>query len=173
MGWAEVRTKFRKQNQPQQWGEDPDGIWEKSGVEIRMKFGKWVQLRKCSVPVIIRYLCLKRFTLGYQIIIDKHIPLKPLSRRQLKFNSKSLITPALKKSIQIKNKWHRKFLKTKSMYFYNKFKFYRNKLNHLLKLTRKQDYNAYFSQNINNSKNIWKGIRKILNINQINQLKNV
>ena len=59
------------------------------------------------------------------------------------------------------------------MYFYNKFKFYRNKLNHLLKLTRKQDYNAYFSQNINNSKNIWKGIRKILNINQINQLKNV
>jgi hypothetical protein len=68
-------------------------------------------------------------------IIDKYMPLKtlkPLSRRQLKFNSKPWITLALKKSIQIKNKWHRKFLKTKSIYFYNKFKLYRNKLNHLL-----------------------------------------
>ena len=30
------------------------------------------------------------------------------------------ITPALKKSIQVKNKWHTKFLKTKSIYYHNK-----------------------------------------------------
>ena len=30
-GGAEIRTEFRKQNQPREWGGDPDGIWEKSG----------------------------------------------------------------------------------------------------------------------------------------------
>jgi hypothetical protein len=30
-GGAEIRTEFRKQNEPREWGGDPDGIWEKSG----------------------------------------------------------------------------------------------------------------------------------------------
>ena len=63
-------------------------------------------------------------------IIDKHIPLKLLSRRQQKFSIKPWITPAIQKSIQIKNRYYTKFLKTKSIYFQNKFKLYRNKLNH-------------------------------------------
>ena len=99
-------------------------------------------------------------------IIDKHIPLKLLSKRQIKFSMKPWITPALKKSIQIKNRYYRKFLRTKSIYFHNKFKLYRNKLNHLLKISKKQYYNAYFARNIANSKNIWKGIRQITNIKQ-------
>ena len=108
----------------------------------------------------------KKFYSCITEIIDKHIPLKLLSRCQLKFSVKSWITPALKKSIQIKNRYHRKFLKTKSIYFQNKFKLYRNKLNHLLKLRKKHYYNAYFAQNITNSKNIWKGIRQIVNTKQ-------
>ena len=39
-------------------------------------------------------------------------------------------------------------------------------LNHLLKISKKQYYNAYFARNITNSKNIWKGIRQIVNIKQ-------
>ena len=61
---------------------------------------------------------------------------------------KPWITPGLKKSTQIKNRY------------------YRNKLNHLLKICKKQYYNAYFARNIANSKNIWKGIRQITNIKQ-------
>ena len=53
-----------------------------------------------------------------------YIPLKLLSRGQLKFSVKPWITPGIKKSIQIKNRYHRKFLKTKSIYFQNRFKLY-------------------------------------------------
>ena len=47
------------------------------------------------------------------VIIDKHIPVKQITRKEFKLNSKPWITPALKQSIQIKNKWHKKILKTK------------------------------------------------------------
>ena len=36
-------------------------------------------------------------------IIDKHIPIKQISRGELKFKSKPWITPAIKVSIQMKN----------------------------------------------------------------------
>ena len=67
-------------------------------------------------------------------IVDKHIPLKLLSTREMKFSlSLVYITAALKVSISIKNKLYQKYLKTKSCYDHSKFKYYRNKLNHLLK----------------------------------------
>ena len=37
-------------------------------------------------------------------IIDKHVPIKQLSRKELKVRSKPWITLAIRKSIQIKNK---------------------------------------------------------------------
>ena len=47
-------------------------------------------------------------------IIDKHIPVKQLSRREIKFKSKPWITSALRKSIQVKNNHiYKKFLKDK------------------------------------------------------------
>ena len=42
---------------------------------------------------------------------------------------------------------------------------YRNKINHLLKISKKQFYNAYFLQNIQDSKRVWSGIRQIIHSN--------
>ena len=64
-------------------------------------------------------------------IIDKHIPLKLLSKKERRFLSKPWISTGLRKSIYIKNKLYKKFLKSKSIYTHAKFKLYRNKLNHL------------------------------------------
>ena len=47
-------------------------------------------------------------------IVDKHIPIKQLSRRELKFKLKPWITSAIKRSIKVKNNFYKKFLKTKS-----------------------------------------------------------
>ena len=49
-------------------------------------------------------------------IVNKHIPIKQLSRRELKFKSKPWITSAIKRSIKVKNNFYKKFLKTKSSY---------------------------------------------------------
>ena len=95
-------------------------------------------------------------------IIDKQIPFKQITRKEVKLRSKPWITPAIKRSIQVKNKWHRKFLKTKSIYYFNKFKYDRNKLNHLLKLSKKQYYNNFFLDNKYNTKNLWHAIKQIV-----------
>jgi hypothetical protein len=95
-------------------------------------------------------------------IIDKHLPLKQLSRRELKFETKPWITPAIKVSICFKNRLYKKYLKTKSLYYHAKFKYYRNKINHLLKISKRQYYNKYFLENSNDSKRIWNGIKQII-----------
>ena len=78
-------------------------------------------------------------------MVDKHIPLKQLSKKELKFQSKPWITQGIK-----------------SYYFHSKFKLYRNKLNHLLKLSKKQYYSNYFLKHSKDSKRIWNGIKQII-----------
>ena len=95
-------------------------------------------------------------------IVDKHIPIKQLSRRELKFKSKPWITSAIKRSIKVKNNFYKKFLKTKSSYYHSKFKYYRNKINHLLKLSKRKYYNQYFLENSNDIKRVWNGIKQII-----------
>ena len=103
-------------------------------------------------------------------IVDKHIPIKQLSRRELKSYSKPWITSAIKISIRVKNALYKKFLKTKSTHYHCKFKYYRNKLNHLMKASKRLYYNYYFLENINNSKKIWNGIKEIVRFTpKINQ----
>ena len=95
-------------------------------------------------------------------IVDTHIPIKQMSKRQLKSHSKPWITPAIKISIQKKNDLYKKFLKTKSQYYHLKFKTYRNKINHLLKISKRKYYNDYFCKNTNNTKKTWSGIKQII-----------
>jgi uncharacterized pyridoxamine 5'-phosphate oxidase family protein len=53
-----------------------------------------------------------------------HIPIKQLSRKELKFQSKPWITSAIKVSIHVKNKLYIICLKTKSTYYHHKFKYF-------------------------------------------------
>ena len=94
-------------------------------------------------------------------IIDKHIPVKQLSKKERWFLSKPWITTGFRKSIYIKNNLYEKFLKSNSIYTRAKFKLYRNKLNHLLKISKRKYYNNVF-ENTNNSKKIWKGVKQIV-----------
>ena len=60
-------------------------------------------------------------------IIDKHIPVKLMSKKELKFQSKPWISPAIKVSIHVQNSLYEKYLETKSSYYHCKFKYYKNK----------------------------------------------
>ena len=48
------------------------------------------------------------------------------------------------------------------LYSLNKFKCYRNKLNHLLKLSKTNYYKEYFTNNKGRTKEIWKGIKQLI-----------
>ena len=80
------------------------------------------------------------------VIMDKHIPVKQLSKRELKIQSKPWISTAIRKSIKVKNEFYKKYLKTKSPYYHSKFKFYRNKLNHLLRISKRNYYSDYLKK---------------------------
>ena len=60
------------------------------------------------------------------------------------------------KSTRVKNALYRKYLKAKSTYYHYKFnyKYYRNKLNHLMKVSKRLYYSNYFLVNIYSSKKI-------------------
>ena len=106
-------------------------------------------------------------------VIDQHVPVKQLSKQNLKARSKPWITSGIRTSIQIKNGLFKKFLKTKSIYYHAKFKIYRNKLNHLIKLAKRNYYNNFFAVHVKDGKRIWHGIKQIIQIKtQVNQKVN-
>jgi hypothetical protein len=97
-------------------------------------------------------------------IIDKHAPLKQLGRRNIKNLSNPWITTGIRKSIKFKNKLYKKYIKTRSLYYHSKFKIYRYKINHLIKINKISYYNRYFTLHRCSIKNLWKGIRQIVSL---------
>ena len=104
-------------------------------------------------------------------ILDVHAPLKEVNKYKLKFKTKPWITPALQKSISIKNNLLKKFITAKDSQvkesYHNEYKYYRNMLSTILKQSKTNYYNHYFETNWNSIKNTWKGLKSILNIKNI------
>jgi len=89
-------------------------------------------------------------------LVDKHAPLKTVSNRKLKHFSKPWITSGLRKSIKIKNS----LLQSGDLVNY---KIYRNKISSLTRLSKKNYYHALFAENLNDMKNTWNGINRLIN----------
>ena len=110
-----------------------------------------------------------RFEATLNPIIDKYVPMKQLSKKEVKNHFKPWITLGIRKSMQRRDKLHKKFLKCKNTDFKNEyhrqFKELRNKIVKLCRESKKNHYQTYFSENVNNIKNTWKGIKQVININ--------
>ena len=93
---------------------------------------------------------------------------KKISKYELKFKTKPWITPALQKSISIKNALFKRYIKLKSPFkkkeVHQQYKYYRNLLSTLMKKSKQNYYEQFFKNNLNNLKNIWKGIRSLIAI---------
>ena len=95
--------------------------------------------------------------------INKHVPLKPVTKRIYRQRLKPWITKGILKSISIKNKYYRKFLKAKEPNLYKKYKYYRDLINHLIRKSKKSYYASYFEKFKKNSKKLWSGVKEIIN----------
>ena len=111
------------------------------------------------------------FLKKFNLILDKYLPLKKLTKQKLKFKTKPWITPSLQKSISIKNKLLTKFIKLKEPTLKNeahtkdtKYKLYRNILATLLKRSKHTYFSSSFQNHINDLKNTWKGIKRIISL---------
>ena len=101
-------------------------------------------------------------------IISDHAPLRKSRKRERKFQSEPWISSGLQRSIAIKNQLFGKFIKSTNSIIkeklHNDYKSYRNMISTLLKQSKKNYYDKYFKDNINNMKNTWKGIRSIISL---------
>ena len=69
-------------------------------------------------------------------IIDKHAPVRKMSKTEIKTRRRPWITPGLKKSITTKNKLFHKYINNKSDFNHRQFKLYRNKHKHLIDISK-------------------------------------
>ena len=97
-------------------------------------------------------------------IINTHIPLKKVSRKEAKFLKKPWITKGLKTSIKIKCKLYREYLRNRNNNSSEKFKSYRNMLNTLLKKSKQDYYKEYFKKSTGDAKATWNGIRELVTL---------
>ena len=116
-------------------------------------------------------LSIESFLNNMNSILDSNAPFKRVNKYKLRFKTKPWVTPALQKSISVKNSFSllNKFIKSKDPqakeHHHIKCKTYRNMLSTLMKKSKMNYYNHYFKNNWDNIKNTWKGIKSILNIN--------
>ena len=101
-------------------------------------------------------------------IPHKHAPFKKIIKYKLKFRTKPQITPALQKSISIKNKIFKNYIKrkyiTQKNELHKNYKSYRNPIATLMKRSTQNYYSKCFESNLTNIKNTWKGINSIISM---------
>ena len=88
--------------------------------------------------------------------INHHAPLKRISKRSEKQLKKPWITNGIRKAIKIKNQL---------LYQGNtsRYKFYRNKIQTLTRVSKRQYYQRYFENNFSSIKKTWEGINELIN----------
>ena len=88
-------------------------------------------------------------------LLNKHAPLKPISKRRLRKQQKPWITKGIRRSIKIKN----------SLYYSGDIKTYkidRNKILMLTRISKRNFFHNYFEDNLSNIKKTWEGINNLL-----------
>ena len=86
-------------------------------------------------------------------IVNKHAPIKSLSKRMAKRQAKPWITEGIRTSIKLKNKFYASG--------YN-VKYYRNKITSLIRISKKDYYHKFFNNNISNMRRTWEGINSLI-----------
>ena len=104
-------------------------------------------------------------------ILDKHMPLKKASKKELKLEAKPWITPGILNSIKRRDLLLNKYIKAPDGVLKNElhkqYKILRNKIVALLRLSKNNHYRAYFRSNSTDIKKTWKGIKSIINLRDV------
>ena len=94
----------------------------------------------------------KIFTENFESVLNKHTPLKELSRTEKKFRSKPWLTKGIRNSIKTKNTLYKESTKRNSPESFQRYKMYRNSLTHVKEKSKKLHYNNLFETNKTNAK---------------------
>ncbi|NQY31538.1 MAG: endonuclease/exonuclease/phosphatase family protein, partial [Flavobacteriaceae bacterium] len=101
-------------------------------------------------------------------LLNTHAPMKKVTNREYKKQLKPWITKGILRSIQKRNKLYAKFVRAKDEKnketIYTEFKQLKNAIINLIRKSKNNYYNRYFSENKDNTKKLWQGINEIIDI---------
>ena len=96
-------------------------------------------------------------------IIDNDGPIITLSRKESKLRQKPWLTKGIPESIRIKNQLYKKYIKMKDNLQFERYKFYRIKVNMLISERKRNCLRNFFQDVEDNSGKTWTKISDILN----------
>ena len=109
-------------------------------------------------------------------ILDRHCP-KFKQKNQKILYSKPWITTGIAHLIKVKNRLYKQFCNAKNIVkkeeIFNRFKAHRNYLTNLLRTSKDDYYKLFFEENKTKTKNIWNGIRNLINLKGKTQASNI
>ena len=88
-------------------------------------------------------------------IIDKNALHKTLSKSKRKIREKPWITRSILQSIKIKNKLYNTYIQKQDKFCYERYRYYQNEINTLIKKSKINYLTSYFQSNLVNSKLTW------------------
>ena len=99
-------------------------------------------------------------------LVDLHVPLVRLTRKQFKLSLKPWITKGIQRSIIIRDRFLNLSRSSvnqehKTLYF-NDYKRYRNAIVNLCRLSKSNHYSKFFRLNIKSAHKIWQGVNEII-----------
>ena len=110
-------------------------------------------------------------------MIDAHVPVKNLSKKQLKSLGKPWITKCIKNSIKTRDNLLKKLQRENNCdrrsVLYNHYKLFRNRIVDLIRQSKTNYYRQYFNDNLKNSKKIWTGINEIISLKSKKNVTNI
>ncbi len=101
-------------------------------------------------------------------ILDRHMPKRKITKTEFKQRYKPWITFGILKSLKRKARLLNKYIRTKDparkQAVLDEYKTLRNQISELSKTSKTMFYQTYFTENNNNLRKIWQGIKEVINI---------
>ena len=106
-------------------------------------------------------------------LIDKYMPLRKMTKKEVKLMFKPWITPDILKSMKerdsLKYQYNHTKDQTKKSDLDKKYKEAKNRIIENTRQNKKTYFQEFFAKNANDIKNTWKGIRNLINIKNKNK----
>jgi hypothetical protein len=116
-------------------------------------------------------LAYNAFANKIKFLYDKYFPKVKFKIKQQLYRAKPWITKSLLISCKRKNKLYKKWLRQKTDSAINKYKTYKNKLNHLLRIAERKYYCEKFESVKSDLGKTWRIIKKVINKNNNPELR--
>jgi hypothetical protein len=108
-----------------------------------------------------------QFSMLFTSSYEKNFPIKrPKVKMNINKHRSPWMTKCVLKSIKKKNKLYKKYLSDSSKINENVYKKYKNKLNHVIRLSKKNYYEQELTKYKHDSKMMWKTLNEIINRKQ-------